>query len=152
MKKRRTKVEMVWMENDVREWLYKTNNDPHKAWDEYIKDMLTRGVARAYYIKGIKDFIAVSEKVKLEDKIEEEKAVQKAIQEEKKESIINWLKGLTVEEYTKSIKPIFKQIEDKNLRMMIVNIWAMIQDKSYKGLTNEDLRQLNQIRNMVESA
>ena len=44
----------------INEFLEKTNNDPHKAWDEYIKYHLMSGNSFPEDIKGIKDFIKAS--------------------------------------------------------------------------------------------
>jgi hypothetical protein len=48
------------MNSMVYEYLNKTNNNPHKAYDEYIKYHLLSGKQLPEDIKGIKDFITAS--------------------------------------------------------------------------------------------
>ena len=48
------------MNQIVYEFLSKTNNNPHKAYDEYIKYHLISGISLPRDVKGLQDFIKAS--------------------------------------------------------------------------------------------
>lgn len=106
---RRTKSEMDKMRNTCTIYLLQTKLDPHKAYDLYIKEYLENGLQLEYYIKGIKDFIKVSQELAV--KLKYEKAMKKADKEKfkKQETIKKYILNLTKEE----IKDIYKQYKDK---------------------------------------
>jgi hypothetical protein len=109
VKTRRTKLEMDKMRNTCTAYLLQTKLDPHKAYDLYIKEYLENGLQLEYYIKGIKDFIKVSQELKV--KLKHKEAMRKADKEKfkKQETIKNYILNLTKEE----IKDIYKQYKDK---------------------------------------
>jgi hypothetical protein len=75
----------------------KTNNDPHQAWDEYIKYFLLSGKKMPDDINGIKDFIKASEP-------QEKRKVKRAV------------KSKPVENITMSVNEVIIQIKhDINL-------------------------------------
>jgi len=63
MAKRRTKSDMQKAANTSRLFLLSDNN-PHTAYEQYIKDHLLSGNPFPYYIAGIKDFITASKLLK----------------------------------------------------------------------------------------
>lgn len=87
---RRNKKEMECMKNLVNIYLIDNQNDPYKAYNAYIKWHLLNNVELPSYIKGLKDFVKLSnEKMplyehgeKLEEKIKLEEESKKSIKEE----------------------------------------------------------------------
>lgn len=63
---RRTKRDMELMKDDCTYYLLQTNNNYHKAYDLFVKDYLTRGESLPYHIKGMKDFLQVSQLLAIE--------------------------------------------------------------------------------------
>ena len=63
---RRNKREMELMKNDVTFYLLENKLDPHKAHEAMIKEYLESGQPIPYYIKGIKDFIKISQQLAIE--------------------------------------------------------------------------------------
>ena len=90
----------------VYEFLQKTNNDPHKAYDEYIKYHLLSGNPFPKDVKGITDFIKAS-------KPEEPKKVRKPYV--KKVTTSTEYK-MTIEDVVKYLKQVIK-IEEEQLEM-----------------------------------
>lgn len=109
MTRRRTKLEMEKMRNLCTAYLLETKLDPHKAYELYIKEYLENGMELEYYIKGIKDFIKVSQE--LAAKLKYEKAMKKADKErhEKQQTIKDYILSLTKEE----IRDIYKKYKNK---------------------------------------
>jgi hypothetical protein len=105
---RRTKREMEYMKDDCRYYLLQTNNDPQKAHELMVKEHLQSGKMIPYYIKGVKDFIQVSQELAVD--LNRKQQMKKADQQrfENKQTIINYIINLTVEE----MKAIYKQYKD----------------------------------------
>lgn len=76
---RRTKREIELMKNECTYYLLQTKLDPHKAYDLYIKEYLENGLQLEYYIKGIKDFINVSQELAV--KLKHKEAMKKSDKE-----------------------------------------------------------------------
>ena len=61
MVRRRDKHDMEQMRDTVNSYLLLNNNNPHAAYNEYIKNHLLSGKLLPHYVNGLKDFIAVSQ-------------------------------------------------------------------------------------------
>lgn len=128
--KKRTKLEMKWMKEDVTEWLLKTNNDPHKAWDEYCKHLVMNNHLRSHYIKGKEDFVKVSKEIEIELKQQQEIKQQKQLTKQLKENLSNELKSLTPEQ----AKALWKNNKDKvtpNEKLTLVDLVTQISAKEF---------------------
>ncbi len=144
MTKRRTKIEMILMRREVENWLLKNNNDPHKAWDAYIKYHLENNMLLDYYIKGIKDFHMVS--VELANKMEKER-IEKEYKEtikRNKESFIDKLKRLTKEEAAQLWR-LNKDNLNNDDKITLVEIVNMIMSQEYWI----EQRHLNLFKNLI---
>lgn len=134
-RKRRTKIEIEWMKQEVMEYLLKTNNDPHKAWDLYIKHHLENNILMPHYIKGIKDFLLVAEEIKEEN--------QKQVYEEKKKLELKdyqeQLSKITIEKYKNELYPIFKTMSNKEKQSM-VHLWSCVITRDFKMIEWGDVR------------
>lgn len=106
---RRTKRDMESMQLECRYYLLQSNNDPHKAYDNFIKYHLENKIILPYYIKGIKDFIKVSQQVAIELNRKEQMKQSDRERTEEKEEIINYILNLSKDD----IKAIYKQYKDK---------------------------------------
>jgi uncharacterized protein YeaO (DUF488 family) len=123
--KRRTKLEMKWMKEDITEWLLKTSNDPHAAWDEYCKHLVMNNHLRSHYITGKQDFVKVSKELETELKQQQEIKQQKEIIKQNKENAINEIKQLTVNQ----AKTLWKEYKDKvtpNEKLTLVDLVTQI--------------------------
>jgi hypothetical protein len=123
---RRSKEELYRMERLVKNFLEDNNNNPHKAWDEYIKFYLTANLQLPNCIKGLKDFIKISEKyqaeyeykIKLGQQKQENKQTEKDYQE------IIW--NLTKENDYPKVKELYKTIENQEKKMALCELMMSI--------------------------
>jgi hypothetical protein len=105
---RRTKREMELMKNDVTFYLLENKLDPHRAHEAMIKEHLESGQPIPYYIKGVKDFIKISQQLAIELDRKEKMAKRDREKAEQKETIINYILNLSKDE----IKDIYKKYKD----------------------------------------
>ncbi|MED1125550.1 hypothetical protein [Bacillus atrophaeus] len=122
---RRTKKEMEYMKDDVRYYLLINNNNPHKAYDNMVKDHLKSGEIIPYYIKGIKDFNSVFAELAIELNRKDQMKKRDKERFEKTESVKNFILNLTLDE----IKNIYKSYKDKvskNDKLNIHGVYMMI--------------------------
>jgi hypothetical protein len=122
---RRTKNEMELMHDDASYYLLQTNNNYHKAYDLFIKDHLENNKTIPYYIKGIKDFLVVSQSlaVKLNRK-EQMNKVNKQYAE-KQEIIKDFILNLSIDE----MKVIYKSYKDTvhhSDKLILVDAYTLI--------------------------
>jgi hypothetical protein len=106
---RRNKNDMRLMENECTYYLLQTGNNPHKAYDLFIKEHLESNQTFPYYVKGMKDFLKVSQDlaIKLNQKEQMKKADQNRV--EQKEIIIKFIMDLSATETYK----LYKEYKDK---------------------------------------
>ena len=129
--KKRTKLEMKWMKEDVSEWLEKTNNDPHTAWDEYCKHLVMNNHLRSHWIKGKEDFIKVSKEFNAEIKRQQEIKQQKEISKQNKQIIIDFIMNLNFEEM-KAIWNEYKNNVSQSDKLVIQEIYLMKYDNCFE--------------------
>lgn len=67
---RRTKEGKTQMEFLVKSYLLRANNDPHEAYNEFIKCHLMSSRRLPDYIKGLKDFVDVAKAVEYQAFVE----------------------------------------------------------------------------------
>jgi hypothetical protein len=136
MRTKRNKLAMQWMREDVTEYLQRTNNDPHKAWDLFIKEHLEANKPLPNWIKGKKDFVKVANELQTEIERQQREKEFKQQQKTQKESILQELKQLNIEQ----IKALWKNhkeqctTNEKIILSDIVNFvylgeWNSIDDK-----------------------
>lgn len=140
MKYRRNKRDMEYMNNTCRLYLLANGLNPHKAYDDMIKEHLMSGKQLPYYVKGLKDFVIVSEELKRElNLLQSQKDNQKDNQAQQ-ENDIDKLKAITKDEYKQNILPMLKVTEEKVLKMAIADLWFSIEENGFKHITQEDIR------------
>jgi hypothetical protein len=140
--KRRSKEDMSKMINDVNYYLIFANNDPHVAYNNYIKDYLLRGKQLPYYIKGLKDFITISKDYERNTLLSFRKNKIVIVDNEQ---IKNNLINLSKEYWIKIIKPIFKTLDSQNYKSTLINLWYAILTQDIKMLDNMDISNLRDI-------
>lgn len=128
--RRRTKLEMNWMRTDVTEWLLKSGNNPHKAWDAYIKYHLENKMLMDHYIRGIKDFNAVSEELAKEMQQEKEEKEYKEQLKRDKAALTDELKQLTPEQ-GKALWKENKATVSESDKITLVDMVNMIMNQEY---------------------
>ncbi|HZK71207.1 MAG TPA: hypothetical protein VFD03_06775 [Clostridia bacterium] len=106
----------------VYDFLQKTNNNPHKAWDEYIKYHLLSGKPFPEDVKGTQDFIKASKP---------EQQPKKAKKPYNKKPIQPTEYKMTIEDVVKECERIVRdftqyQHEAKD-KLMAMNYWNTIQ-------------------------
>ena len=94
---RRTKAELEAASRLIKLYLSDTDNNPHKAWDEYIKFYLVSGQQLPGYIKGIKDFIKVSKEYQKEYEYKQQLEQRKQENKNLEQDYIEKIKGLSKE-------------------------------------------------------
>lgn len=129
---RRTKREMELMNGDVRYYLLQTNNDYHKAHELMIKEYLESHQPIPYYIKGVKDFIKVSQELALELNRKEQMAKRDKEQYDRKQEIINYIMSLS----TNEMKAIYKEYKD-----IVRNSDKLVLHMVYMAIYNNDLKE-----------
>ena len=145
MVRRRNNQDMEQMRDTVNSYLLLNNNNPHTAWNEYIKDHLLAGKIMPYYIKGLKDFITVSKDNKNNTYLQAVERIEtkRNIDQEKQEIIDN----ITEDYYKDVILPVYKKLDEKkyqNTRMAIVGLWYAINQKDIKYINNNELRYIQE--------
>jgi hypothetical protein len=143
---KRNKLAMQWMREDVTDYLTRTNNNPHQAWDLFVKEHLQSGKAFPNWIKGKKDFIKVSKELQKEiDRQKEEEQYKRQI-ETQKEIIINKLKQTQKEniktlwkEYREQVAPDEKVYLADIITMVEYNEWQYIKEKHINIITKYNM-------------
>jgi len=139
MARRRNKQDMELMQMEVNYWLLLNKNNPHKAYDEFIKDHLRRGKSFPYYVTGLKDFVQVSNDKKNNDYLQyEDRKETKKTAEEQKEELLN---TITEDYYKQFILPVYKNLDDsnKNTKMAIISLWYAVTTKDINMISNSEL-------------
>lgn len=130
MVKRRTKKEMSRMREEVKSWLLKNGNDPHKAWDAYVAHHLKNNLIMDYYVKGLKDFVRVSSELSEQMEKDKIKKEHKEKTKQEKERLTNELKKLPKKEAV----ALWKENKDKlnnSEKIMLSDIVIMILEEDY---------------------
>jgi len=143
MAQRRTKMEMLWMKKEVRKWLIRHGNNPHKAWDAYVAHHLKNNLVMDYYIKGLKDFVNVSNELTGQMEKAKRKKEYRAKMQHRKARMINELKKLSKDDAVR----LWKTNKDKfnsTDKLTLADIVSMIIAQDY----NIDQRHLNLLQNL----
>lgn len=128
---RRTKHDMELMKGDCIYYLLQTNNDAHKAYDLFIKEHLEAAQSIPYYIKGIKDFISVSQELAIEWNRKEQMKKADKQRYEQKEVIINYIDNLTFDE----MKTIYKEYKDTvthSDKLVLMDVYMLKGNNDFK--------------------
>lgn len=129
---RRTKREMEKMNNFCRLYLLSNKLDPHAAHEEMVKEHLTSGTMIPYYIKGVKDFIQVSQELAVE--LNRKEQMKKADKErfEAKETIARFILKLTKEE----VYSLYKEYKDKvsnSHKLVLIDVYHLKAAEDFKN-------------------
>ena len=150
--KRRNKEEIQQMRELVNSYLLSNGNDPHKAYDDYIKYFLTNNIMLPYYVKGLEDFVNLSKDKKHNDlllmqAVKEEKELEEA-RNENKIKFENLLINLTFEE-VKKIWNNKKEVINSNEKQSLTYLYISKAQNEFdiKELSNSDVRNLRNILN-----
>jgi len=133
MAKRRTKSDMQKAANTCRLFLLADNN-PHTAYNQYIKEHLLSGQSFPYYIAGIKDFITASKVLEsdiLSIKAERERSESR---ENEKQTELEKIKSLSIEQVLKA----YKQAEG-NQKLELCSLSMMVYRQDFTGITQSEI-------------
>lgn len=132
---RRTKNELEKMESLVRLYLDDTNNDPHIAWDEYVKYNMISNNKFPDYIKGIKDFIKVSEKYHAEFEYKKRLEVKKQENKKLEKNYEEIIKNLNKENDYPRIREAYYNPDNKNYKLPLCElmIYTKLDQEERKG-------------------
>ncbi|MGE7840740.1 hypothetical protein ACQKNX_08105 [Lysinibacillus sp. NPDC093712] len=126
---RRTKEEMFRMKNDITYYLLQTKLNPHNAHELMIKEHLESGRMIPYYIKGVKDFISVSQDLALELNKEELMRKKDKEQYKQKQDTVSYILELSLEE----IKQIYKESKNKIPKHEFLELHTLLMIKAVEG-------------------
>lgn len=127
---KRRKTEMKWIKEDVTPFLLRNDNNPHKSWDEYIKNNLMGEKLTPYYIKGLKDFINVSKEIEIENLLENKKRFEKEEYINLKNQIIKAIKNIKSKDAHK-IWNEYKTICSQREKLILSDLCSMIMCNKY---------------------
>lgn len=128
---RRTKREMEKMNNFCRLYLLSNKLDPHAAYEEMVKEHLGSGQMIPYYIKGIKDFINVSQELAAELNYKERMKKKDQERQSEKETIINYIMNISKEDINKIWKEYNKKVTHSE-KLNIVDVHMCIHTDDMK--------------------
>jgi len=134
MTKRRTKQDMAKAANTCRLYLLSDNN-PHHAYDQYIKDHLLSGRSFPYYIQGIKDFITASKLLESDIMAIKAERERSKNQGNEKQTELEKIKSLSIEQVLKA----YKQAEG-NQKLELCSLSMMVYRQDFVGLNQSEIR------------
>jgi len=127
---RRTKQQLEAASRLIKLYLADTDNDPHNAYNEYIKFYLVSGQQLPGYIKGLKDFIKVSKEYQKEyeykQQLEQRKQDNKILELDYAEKI----KGLTKEEDYIKVKDAYSKAQVNTGKHALCELMLLLYRKS----------------------
>ena len=127
---RRTKAELEAASRLIKLYLADTNNDPHKAYNEYIKFYLVSSQQLPGYIKGLKDFVKVSKEYQKEyeynQQVEQRKQDNKVLESDYAEKI----KGLSKEGDYLKIKNAYNKAQANTGKHALCELMLLLHRKS----------------------
>lgn len=145
---RRNKKETEEMRGLVNYYLMQNNNNPHNAYDEYIKDYLLNNMPLPYFINGLKDFIKLSQDEKhnqlLMVKIEKQLQEEKENQDNYFKDMLNNITFEQVKEIWVKLKDIISDSEKQSLGYLYIS--KANNEFSVKDLS---MRQLCELKNII---
>jgi len=120
--------------NTCRLYLIQESN-PHKAFEQYIKDHMISGQPMPYYIQGVKDFITAS-KV-LESDILAIKAERERVEnrEESKQTDLDKIKLLDA----MVIFQTYKIAKTNEQKMELCDLYHSVNSKEFNGITESQI-------------
>jgi len=145
MAKRRTKQDMQKAANTCRLFLLSDNN-PHTAYEQYIKDHMLSGQPMPYYIQGIKDFITASKLLEsdiLAIKKEKERSENQLAE---KQSDMELIKSLDVKLVMQAYKT-----SSGNAKLELCNLANMVHAKDFTGITQSEIYTAKEFQLIKES-
>lgn len=126
---RRTKEEMQRMKSDATYYLLQVKLDPHTAHELMVKECLENNRPIPYYIKGVKDFIGVSQELAVILNKEELMSKKEKAKFTQKNEIINHIVGLSLAE----IKEIYKEYKSKIAKHEYMELHTLLLIKGVEG-------------------
>ena len=133
---RRTKQEMESMRNFVKLDLLANKNDPHKAFESMIKEYLEDGKQIPHYIKGIKDYIKMSESEEMQYLFNRKKKEDESNNNRIK--VENDIKSMSIE----TMKTIYRTYKDKVShyhKLNLHDVYMMIYHNDFHGFSDEHI-------------
>ena len=129
--KRRTKKEMLLVEDECRHFLMFNSLDAHKAYNAYIKNYLESGISLPYYVEGIKDFIKFAKVMKEEQEQKERSKQREQEQKEQSQVTIDKILNLSYDEVITAYRQAKEGTNDKH-KMVLCDIAMLLYHKELK--------------------
>ena len=127
---RRTKQQLEAASRLIKLYLIDTDNDPHNAYNEYIKFYLVSGQKLPGYVKGLKDFIKISKEYQKEyeyiQQLEQRKQDNKVLESDYAEKI----KGLSKEQDYIKIKNAYNKAHINTGKHALCELMLLLHRKS----------------------
>ena len=148
---RRTKREMELMKDDATCYLLQTNLNAHQAHELMIKEHLESGKSIPYYIKGVKDFIKVSQELAVEWNRRDMMAKKDAEKAMEKETIVDYIMNLNVSEM-KAIYSTYKNTVSNSDKIVLNDVYMMIYscDMDRKYINQHTINVFSNIMNEIQ--
>ena len=148
---RRTKAELETASRLIKLYLADTENDPHQAYNEYIKFYLISGQQLPKYIKGIKDFIKVSTQYQKEYEYKQQLEQQKQDNKVLEQDYIEKIKELTKEGDYQKVKESYSTATGNN-KLALCSLMNYLHNKELgiKENYNKWKFNANEIRTFID--
>lgn len=133
MANRRTKSDLQKVASICRLYLIQ-ENDPHKAWDQYIKDHMEQNKLIPTYITGIRDFIKASKILEHDIQVIKKDKEQQEIHKINKENDMDTIKKLDIN----LVMQAYRNAEGDR-KLELCNIANMVNLKDFRGITQSEI-------------
>jgi len=127
---RRTKQQLEAASRLIKLYLADTDNDPHNAYNEYIKFYLVSGQQLPGYIKGLKDFIKVSKDYQKEYEYIQQREQQKQDNKVLESDYAEKIKGLTKEGDYQKVKNAYNKAQVSTGKHALCELMLLLHRKS----------------------
>ena len=127
---RRTKAELEAASRLIKLYLADTKNNPHNAYNEYIKFYLLSGQQLPGYIKGLKDFCKISKEYQKEYEYRQQLEQRKQDNKVLELDYIEKIKGLSKEQDYIKIKNVYNKAQANTGKHALCELMLLLHRKS----------------------
>ena len=127
---RRTKQQFEAASRLIKLYLADTQNNPHQAYNEYIKFYLVSGQKLPGYVKGLKDFVKVSKEFQKEYEYNQQVEQRKQDNKNLELDYIEKIKGLSKEQDYIKVKDAYNKAQVNTGKHALCGLMLLLHRKS----------------------